>query len=171
MNLRTESFIGLSSSNDLRIALHYQDAAEILYKSNAYQDGIVLPTLFLVRQFLELILKYNIRTLNNVSSCNNLITKINIEHDLVKIHDAFLAHYKSVKAIKNIKDKNDKKYLSDLKVIINKIALHDSGSQGFRFCKNKEEGKIIAPQETYDLKEVFDLLENTSNFLVSIEEM
>lgn len=31
MNSRTGSLIGYASNNDLRIALHYQDAAEILY--------------------------------------------------------------------------------------------------------------------------------------------
>ncbi|MBD3842221.1 MAG: hypothetical protein IE909_10115 [Campylobacterales bacterium] len=66
MNARTESFIGLASSNELRIALHYEDAAKILYDSKAYQDGLALPFLFLVRQFVELGLKYNIKKLNEV---------------------------------------------------------------------------------------------------------
>ena len=54
MRSRTNSLIGYASDNELRIALHYQDAAEILYKSDAYTDGITLPFLFLIRQFLEL---------------------------------------------------------------------------------------------------------------------
>ncbi len=63
MKSRRESFIGLASENDLRIALHYQGAFEVLYKSNKYQDEIVLPSLFMIRQFLELGLKYNIKKL------------------------------------------------------------------------------------------------------------
>lgn len=168
---RTESFIGLASNNDLRIALHYQDAAEILYKSDAYQDNITLPALFLIRQFLELGLKYNIRKLNNVSLCDNLINKLNKEHDLVKIHDAFLAHYKNVKTIRKIKNIKEKKYFDALKTLIHKISLHDSASQGFRYSEHREGNKIIGSQETYNLKEVFDLLENTSDLFYSIEEM
>ena len=63
MNSRKESFIGLASENDLRIALHYVDAFKVLYESKEYQDHIVIPSLFMVRQFLELGLKYNIRKL------------------------------------------------------------------------------------------------------------
>ncbi len=171
MNSRTRSLIGLSSDNDLRIALHYQDAAEILYKSSAYQDGIILPTLFLIRQFLELSLKYNIRQLNKVSSCDNLIGKLNKVHDLLKIHESFIAHYENVKVIKNIKKGEDQKYLDDLKTLVCKISLHDSGSQGFRYSKNIDDEKIINSQEIFNLKEVFGLLEKTSDFIFSIEEI
>lgn len=171
MNSRTGSLIGLSSDNDLRIALHYQDAAKILYKSNAYQDGIVLPILFLIRQCLELILKYNIRKLNEISLCNDLITRLNKEHDLVKIHGAFIAHYKSAKAVKKITDIKDTKYLNDLKNLVSKISILDSGSQGFRYSENRDGVKIIDSQEIYNLKEAFDLLEKISDFIFSIEEM
>lgn len=171
MNSRTESFIGLSSDNDLRIALHYQDAAKILYESNAYQDGIILPVLFLIRQCLELILKYNIRKLDKISLFNDLITRLNREHSLVIIHGAFIAHYKSVKAVKKIKDTKDHKYLNDLKSLVSKISLLDSGSQGFRYSENRDGEKIIDSQEIYNLKEVFDLFEKTSDFIFSIEEM
>jgi hypothetical protein len=171
MNSRTGSLIGQSSDNDFRIALHYEDAAKILYESNAYQDGIVLPVLFLIRQYLELILKYNIRKLNKISSCNDLITRLNREHGLVKIHGAFIAHYNSVKALKNITDTKDAKYLSSLKDLVSKISILDSGSQGFRYSENRDGEKIIDPQEMYDLEETFDLLEKISDFISSIEEM
>ena len=46
MKSRKESFIGLASENDLRIALHYVDAFKVLYESNKYQDQIVIPALF-----------------------------------------------------------------------------------------------------------------------------
>lgn len=171
MNSRTGSFIGQASSNDLRIALHYKDAAEILYNSNAYQDGITLPSLFLIRQFLELGLKYNIKKLNEVSSCNDLMAKINKEHDLNKIHEAFLAHYKSVKTIKDIKNVKEQKFLDALKSLIEKISILDSGSQGFRYSENTDGQKIIDSEETYNLKDVFDLLEDTSTFLGSVEDV
>jgi len=170
MNSRTGSLIGLSSDNDLRIALHYQDAAEILYKSNAYQDGIVLPVLFLIRQCLELILKYNIRKLNEISLCNDLTTKLNNEHNLVKIHGAFIAHYKSAKTVKKITATEDRKYLIDLKYLVSKISILDSDSQGFRYSKNRDGKKIINSEEVYNLKEAFNLLKEISDFIFSIED-
>ena len=170
MNARTESFIGQASSNDLRIALHYEDAAKILYDSGAYQDGITLPALFLVRQFLELGLKYNIRKLNEVSLCTCLVPRLSKEHDLTKIHQAFLEHYQSVKKVKDISDLSDKKYLDALKELIAKISLFDFGSQGFRYSENTEGKKIIESTETFNLKEVFDLLDDSSNFLGCLED-
>ncbi|MBD3839962.1 MAG: hypothetical protein IE878_06220 [Epsilonproteobacteria bacterium] len=153
MNARTESFIGLASSNELRIALHYEDAAKILYDSKAYQDGLALPFLFLVRQFVELGLKYNIKKLNEVSTCDNLITALNGTHNLTKIHSAFLAH------------------LDRLEKLINKLVLLDFDSQGFRYSTDKDDNKIIEQKETFNLKEVFDLLDDTSTLLSSIEDL
>lgn len=133
MNARIESFIGLASSNEVRIALHYEDAAKILYKSEAYQDGLALPFLFLVRQFVELGLKYNIKKLNEVSTCDNLITQLNGTHDLSKIHSAFLAHYKSAKKELSTSKLREQKYLEKLEKLINKLVLLDFNSQGFRY--------------------------------------
>jgi hypothetical protein len=170
MNSRTESLIGQASSSDLRIALHYEDAAKILYASGGYQDGITLPALFLIRQFLELILKYNIKKLNEISSCTDLMTKLTKEHDLEIIHNAFLTHYKSVKTINNIKKEPEKKSLDTLKLLISKISKLDSSSQGFRYSENIDGEKIIGCEETYNLQETFDLLEDASNFLAAIED-
>lgn len=170
MNARTESFIGLASDNDLRIALHYQDAAEVLYKSDAYQDGISLPFLFLIRQFLELALKYNIKKLNEVSSVNYLMGKLYKVHNLNIIHEAFLQHYRNVKNIQGNKDISDQKYLDTLNTLIEKISLLDSSSQGFRYAENTEKVKIISTEETFDLKAIFELLEDTSNFLTYITD-
>ncbi|WP_426369865.1 hypothetical protein [Pseudocolwellia sp. HL-MZ7] len=171
MNSRTESSVGLASDNDLRIALHYEDAAKILYNSNAYQDEIVLPTLFLIRQYLELILKHNINKLNEISSCNNLINKLNTAHRLVKIHEAFIEHYENVKSIKNITDTGDESHLNNLKNLITEISKFDSDSQGFRYSKNKRGEKIIGREELFNLKNTFCLLDKVSDFLNSIEEM
>lgn len=171
MNSRTGSLVGLASDNDLRIALHYEDAAKILYNSNAYQDGIVLPTLFLIRQYLELILKYNIKKLNKISLCNDLTKRLNQEHDLVKIHSAFVVHYKDVKTIKKIIDTGDKSFLEHLNNLISEISKLDAGSQGFRYSESKNGEKIIRPQEIYDLEKTFCLLSKVSDFLSCIEDM
>ncbi|PSM51388.1 hypothetical protein CBLAS_0955 [Campylobacter blaseri] len=59
MQARSQSFIGRATQSDISIAIHFENAFNILYKSNGYQDHIGIPYLFLVRQFLELGLKYN----------------------------------------------------------------------------------------------------------------
>jgi len=171
MNSRIGAFIGQASHNDLRIAINYKDSAQVLYDSKAYQDGISLPALFLVRQFLELSLKYNIRKLNEVSSSSNLMNELSNTHDLTKIHNSFIEHYTSVKRIKNISGLKEKKYLDALKDLINIISLLDSGSQGFRYTENTAGQKIIDQGEVFNLKDVFDLLNDSSNILVHTEDI
>lgn len=168
MNARTESFIGLASSDELRIALDYEDAAQVLYKSKAYQDHLALPFLFLVRQFLELGLKYNIKKLSEVSACNKMKI-LNSTHDLTKIHNEFLVHYKGAKKKLNIRGIKEQEYLDNLKELVNKLAPLDYGSQGFRYSIGKNGNKIIEQETTFNLKEVFDLLEGTSTLLSSTE--
>lgn len=171
MKSRTESLIGQAGSDDIRIALHYKDAAIILFKSDAYQDGITLPALFLIRQFLELGLKYNIKKLNSVSLCNELVANLIKEHDLNKLHKAFLSHYKSAKSVKNISGLKDQKYLDTLKMLTEKISLLDCKSQGFRYSQNTDGQKMIALEETFNLADVFGLLEDSSDFLASIDDL
>jgi len=171
MKERSESFIGQASSNELRIALHYKDAAEILYNSPAYQDGISLPFLFLVRQFLELGLKYNIKKLSEFSKKKDLITSLNVEHDLQIIHGAFLTHFNGAKNELKISKLKEQKYLAALATLIEKIISLDKNSQGFRYAVDKESKKLIEMDKTFNLKEVFDLLEYSSNVLAHTEDV
>ncbi|MEW8441341.1 MAG: hypothetical protein AB2689_24595 [Candidatus Thiodiazotropha taylori] len=171
MKSRTESLIGQASSDDIRIALNYKDAAIILFKSDAYQDGITLPALFLIRQFLELGLKYNIRKLNSVSLCDELVSNLTKEHDLNKLHKAFISHYKSTKAVKNISGLKEQGYLDALKMLTEKISLLDGKSQGFRYSRNTNSHKMIALEETFILANVFKLVEDSGNFLASIDDL
>jgi len=171
MNARTQSFVGQASANEIRIALHYKDAADILYKSKAYQDGIALPFLFLVRQFLELGLKYNIKKLSQVSKCNDLMTSLNSIHDLKTIYHAFLTHYKAAKKELRVSKVGEQKYLDALEALINKIVPLDNDSQGFRYSVDKTNQKIIDQDETFNLREVFDLLADSSNILTHIEDV
>ena len=171
MKARTGSFIGLASSNELRIALHYEDAARILYKSEAYQDGLALPFLFLVRQFLELGLKYNIKKLDRISSSNRLVARLNRVHNLNEIHQAFLEHYQNIKSSNNAANLSDQKGLDALDRLVSKISLLDSGSQGYRYSENTSGEKIIDQKEIFNLKEVFELLEDSSDFLSVIEDV
>ena len=75
LSSRSGAFIGAEASSDLRIAVRFSQAFKVLYNSDKYQDEIVMPALFLVRQFLELGLKYNIRQLAPHSKSQNLIIK------------------------------------------------------------------------------------------------
>lgn len=124
----------------------------------------------MIRQFLELGLKYNIRKLNEISLSNKLIGKLHKVHDLNKIHEAFLEHYISVKNTLGKKDILDKKYLDSLNVLIKKISLLDSNSQGFRYAENIYRMKIIDAEEICNLKNIFDLLEDVSDFLTNLED-
>lgn len=171
MKSRTESFIGQASDSEIRIALSYKDSADILYDSKAYQDGIVLPYLFLVRQFLELGLKYNIEKLAKVSGHDNLLSKLNKKHKLKSIHDAFIVHYKGAKIKLKKSELCDKKYLTSLNELVNKINVHDNNSQGFRYAIDTKNEKIIKHNKKFNLKEVSDLLEDSKNILANIDEV
>lgn len=174
MKSRTESFIGKASESDISIALYYKDSADILYNSKAYQDRIVLPYLFLVRQFLELGLKYNIKKLAKVSGCDNLLSTLNKEHGLKTIHNAFIVHYEGAKDAKiELKDSElfDKKYLISLNELVDKISVHDNNSQGFRYSEDIKNKKIIKHNEKFNLKEISDLLEDSKNILANIDEV
>ncbi len=171
MNSRKESFIGMASENDLRIALHYEDAFYVLYNSNAYQDHIVMPALFLVRQFLELGLKYNIKNLATISGVKNLEEKLTSIHDLLKLHNSFLDHYKNAKKKKNITNVTDTQLLDDLDALITMISVFDNGSMGYRYSEDKKGSKQIDSNETYNLENVKNLLGKVSNLFTYTEEI
>lgn len=171
MRSRKESFIGLASESDLRIALHYQDAFEVLYNSNKDQDHIVIPALFLVRQFLELGLKYNIRILSTVSGSTELLNDLSKTHNLEKLHWAFLDHYIKAKLNLNIKPIKDNDLLRDLKQLVNIINPLDNNSVGYRYTNDKNGNKLIGLDETYNLENVHKILENVSLLLSATEDV
>lgn len=166
INSRKESFIGLASESDLRIALHYVDAFKVLYESEEYQDHIVIPSLFIVRQFLELGLKYNIKKLT--SNGNNQILS---SHNLMDIHNHFLGVYRKKKTDLQIKKLRDGNYLEDLKSLIDLITPFDNNSMGYRYSEDNNGKKLIDKNSTYNLENVYKLLESTSCFISSIEDV
>lgn len=171
MKSRKESFIGLASENDLRIALHYQESFEVLYNSDKYQDHIVIPALFMVRQFLELGLKYNIRILSSKSNSSNLLKDLSNTHSLDKLYCSFLEHYKNTKKNLKLSSLKDGNLLNDLKLLVNIIVLLDNNSMGFRYTNDKDGNKQIPFQETYNLEAVYKLLTNTSNLLSGTKDV
>jgi len=172
-NFRKESFIGLSSSNDLKIALYYKEAFEILYKSKGYQDHIAIPALFMIRQFLELGLKYNIRVLSKISKTKNLLNELTSTHNLEKIHNSFLDHYLNSKKNLNFKKIQDENMLIKLKDLIDKILPLDYGSMGYRYSEDKENNKLIEMDKRFNLEEINNLLNDNDieTFFVSIESI
>jgi len=171
MNSRTDAFIGQASDNDLRIALHFLDSAKVLYHSKEYQDHIVLPAMFLVRQFLELGLKYNIRKLNKISTTTNLINELNNNHKLIDLHASFLEHYKTAKTAEGISGLKDQKYLDKLKELVAEVSVLDCGSQGYRYAKNTDGLEIIAPTEVLNLESIFDRLNDAEALLAHVEDV
>lgn len=171
MKSRKESFIGLVSENDLKIALHYVDAFKVLYESNKYQDQIVIPALFLIRQFLELGLKYNIRKLSSISGSSNLINDLSKTHDLCKIYGSFLDHYKNAKKNLGISGLKDGNLLKDLDSLVNLIIPFDNDSMGYRYSEDQNGNKLIDINSTHNLENVYKLLETTSCFISSTEDV
>ncbi|MBD3842222.1 MAG: hypothetical protein IE909_10120 [Campylobacterales bacterium] len=82
-----------------------------------------------------------------------------------------MAHYKSAKKELSISKLKEQTYLDRLEKLINKLVLLDFDSQGFRYSTDKDDNKIIEQKETFNLKEVFDLLDDTSTLLSSIEDL
>lgn len=171
MNSRKNSLIGLATENDLRISLHYEEAFNVLYKSEQYQDHIVIPALFLVRQFLELGFKYNIKKLHSISKSTSLLASLSREHNLNKLYNAFIQHYKLAKYNLKLQGLNDKNLLNDLKSLVNLIIPLDNNSMGFRYSNDKDSNKQIGLDETYNLENVSKLLKNVSSLLSGIEEV
>lgn len=171
MNSRKNSLIGLASESDLRIALYYEEAFNVLYKSEQYEDHIVIPALFLVRQFLELGFKYNIKKLYSISKSTCLLESLSNEHNLDKLYNAFIQHYTLAKSNLKLRGLKDGNLLSDLKSLVNLIIPLDNNSMGFRYSNDKDGNKQIGLDETYNLENVSILLKNVSNLLSGTEEL
>lgn len=171
MKSRRESFIGLASENDLRIALHYQGAFEVLYKSNKYQDEIVLPSLFMIRQFLELGLKYNIKKLLVASKSSDSFDSLSKEHKLDKLHNSFLGYYRQAKIELSIKNIKDYQLLSDLKSLVDLVIVFDNNSMGYRYSANNNGDKQIPNTSSYNLENIYRLQENVITLLTGIDEI
>jgi len=124
-------------NNTMKYAYQYQEAFEILYKKHVGGSHLVLPTLYMLRHSLELMLKAKIEYLAQFSASNNLINKLNNEHKLTSLSNSFLEHYALSKQKLDIKD-DDSKYLNDFKSLISFFTELDNYSYTFRYPKDKE---------------------------------
>lgn len=157
MKTREGTLIGDASSYDLRIALHFETAFNVLYQSEEPIDYIVLPALFMVRQFLELGLKESIRNLSPMSKSKNLVNSLNQTHDLKSLHNSFIEHYQIV--TKSQGKLLDSRCLEDLEKLVEKISYFDNNSMGYRYSTNRKGQKLIESNATYNLKPISKLVE------------
>ena len=171
LSSRSGAFIGAEASSDLRIAVRFSQAFKVLYNSDKYQDEIVMPALFLVRQFLELGLKYNIRQLAPHSKSQNLINKLSKMHDLTKLYVSFSEHYKFAKRSLELTELEDDTYLADLKSLVDEINKFDNKSTGYRYSTDKDGTLQIDENATFNLSPIGALLDNVVNFLAHIEDI
>lgn len=171
LSSRSGAFIGAEASSDLRIAIRFSEAFKVLYNSDKYQDEIVMPALFLVRQFLELGLKYNIRQLAPHSKSQNLIKNLSNTHDLTKLYASFSEHYKLAKRSLELTELEDDTYLADLKSLVDEINKFDNNSTGYRYSTDKDGTPQIDENATFNLSPIGALLNNVVNFLAHIEDV
>ncbi len=135
--------------DDYILALQYQRAYKTLLISSNSIDTIAMPILYLLRHYLELLLKTNIQYFSKYSKSDNLIEKLNQTHELEKLKNSFFEHYKS--ATKNhslsitFQEINiAKQALSEL---IDKLDSIDKHSHSFRYVYNNEKNKQFEDQD------------------------
>lgn len=152
------SHVGIHSGSNVVYAMQYKEAFNTLYHSDKPVDTIALPMMFLMRHYLELILKYNIKYFNKFSDTNFLIGSLNSVHSLEKLADGFKQHWNSVVKKHEI-DVDDAQYISDFENLINFLHSLDEFSMSFRYSHNKNDDKNFEHSETLNIKEVKDSLE------------
>jgi len=102
--------------NNFKYAWQYQEAYEILVKKHHGGSHLSMPILFTLRHYLELILKANIEYLSFFSESDAMLSKLNKEHKLVQLSNAFLQHYNLAK-IKTENTIEDDLWLRDFKIL------------------------------------------------------
>lgn len=152
------SYIGMHSGSNIVYAMQYKEAFDTLYNSKKAVDTIALPMMFLMRHYLELILKYNIKYLNEFSDTNFLIGSLNSVHSLEQLADGFKQHWNSVVQKHNI-DIDDSQYILDFENLIDFLHNLDKFSMSFRYSHDKNDEKNFEHMRTLNIKEIKDSLE------------
>ena len=73
--VRRYSHIGTSSNDNYVYGMPYKRAFEVLYSSKQSVDTIVLPMLYTLRHYIELMLKYNVEYFHEFSNSKNMVEK------------------------------------------------------------------------------------------------
>jgi len=154
----------MHSNDNVTYAMQYKRAFDSLYDSNEPIDTISLPMMFLMRHYLELILKYNIKFFSEFSGSEFMLSKINSEHKLKPLAEAFQQHWEIVVKKYDIKI-NDTEYISNFKSLIKLLDNIDRYSMSFRYSHNKDDDKHFKWDDTLDIYSIKILLDKVTPLL------
>ncbi len=126
--------------DDYSLALQYQRAYKILLVSDNSIDTIAMPILYLLRHYLELLLKINIQYFSKYSGSNNLLHNLDNTHGLKTLENSFTEHYKLATKHHSLNITRQDIDISKhaLSKLIDKFSSIDSYSQSFRYVYNKK---------------------------------
>jgi hypothetical protein len=158
------SHVGMHSNTNDTYAMQYKEAFDTLYESSKSVDTIALPMMFLMRHYLELILKSNIMYFSEFSESKSMLKNIKSEHKLKSLANAFQEHWNLV--VKKYKLKiGDKKYIESFKTFIELMDQLDKYSMSFRYSHDKDDEKHFEWGETLDIYSIKKSLDNVLPFI------
>lgn len=158
------SHVGMHSNTNDTYAMQYKEAFDTLYESSKSVDIIALPMMFLMRHYLELILKSNIMYFSEFSESKSMLKNIKSEHKLKSLANAFQEHWNLV--VKKYKLKiDDKKYIESFKTFIELMDQLDKYSMSFRYSHDKDDEKHFEWGETLDIYSIKKSLDNVLPFI------
>jgi len=158
------SHVGMHSNNNDTYAMQYKEAFDTLYESSKPVDIIALPMMFLMRHYLELILKSNIMYFSKFSDSKSMLKNIKSEHKLQPLANAFQEHWTLV--VKKYKLKiDDEKYIKSFKTFIKLMEQLDKYSMSFRYAHDKDDEKHFELDETIDIYNIKKSLDDVLPFI------
>ena len=158
------SHVGMHSNTNDTYAMQYKEAFDTLYESSKPVDTIALPMMFLMRHYLELILKSNIMYFSEFSDSKSMLKNIKSEHKLKPLANAFQEHWNLV--VKKHKLKiDDKKYIESFKTFIELMEQLDKYSMSFRYSHDKDDEKHFEWDKTLDIYSIKKSLDDILPFI------
>ena len=166
---RKNALIG-NDYDDYSLALQYQRAYKTLLISNNSIDTIAMPILYLLRHYLELLLKINIQYFSKYSGSKNLLHKLGNTHGLKTLENSFIEHYKLATELHSLNITRQDIDISKhaLSQLIDKLNSIDSYSQSFRYVYNKgeEQHRQFEDAIYIDFYELIECLEEGEKILL-----
>ncbi|MDR1679269.1 MAG: hypothetical protein LBR81_05760 [Prevotellaceae bacterium] len=164
---RLTAYIG--SYSDAKLAGQYENAINILINQTVEGqfsiDAIAHPLLYLMRHSIELLLKENIKYLNNYSSIG-IKDKDLQHHNLNDLFELFEKHYNQIANTLNFKEQLKEeydKYSARLKDLITMLGQDVSS---FRYTHSRKEDKIFDFTDKIDIVELKKGYDKSIDFLI-----
>ena len=158
------SHVGIHSNTNDTYAMQYKEAFDTLYESSKPVDTIALPMIFLMRHYLELILKSNIIYFSKFSESNSILKNIKSEHKLKSLANAFQEHWNLVVKKYTLKI-DDKEYVKNFKIFIELMDELDKYSMSFRYSHDKGGDKHFKWEDTLDIYTIKKSLDEVLPFV------